>query len=1795
MKYKRILSLLIAVALLLSALPAQALPAPVAVRQPPGPGDPAERLMQATGGAAHIALHPATGVASFVRLEAGSLTAMKLTRRTDAAARAQALAFFEAYGDLFGMSAPERELRPVSVSADGYGARHVKYAQVYAGVPVFGASLQAHFNKAGDLTAVNGVFIPNLDLNTTPTLSAGAAEALAIEAVARQQNADRDPIATPELAARDAVLYVYRANLLRGIPGDNLLVYEVEVTGAGVREFVYVDAHTGKVVDQFTGVYDALTRRAFNGEKNYPATPTWVEGDPLPSLDTEEGRVVIGAGEIYNLVASVSGGDFLSYNGADIGMDSIYSATMEGQCANAQWTGIYARFCPGGTGDDTVGHEWGHAYTEGTDNLIYAWQSGALNESYSDIWGEAMDLLDGGGADTPGGRRTDGGCSQYTSAAGEDQSYRWLLGEDDTAFGGAIRDLWNPICYGGPGKTSDGEYYCDEADQGGVHTNSGVPNHAFALLVDGGAYNGQTVTGIGLTKTLALYWRAQSVYQTETSNFQDHADALEAACADLIGQPIYGPSTTISVTAAVPASDRITAADCAEIPKAMAAVEMRTPPGCDFAPLLESPAPALCGDMESVESVFSEDWESGALNGWSAGRRAVLNPDHYVMADWHVAGDLPRGRAGQAAFGQANGLGTCGTGNDQSSVRYLESPDIVLPATGALPKLAFDHTPGTEADYDGGNLKIRVNGGDWALVPPGAFTFNPYPGALTGTGSTNPLAGEPAFHGSDEGDNSTQWGQSQVDLTGLAQPGDTVRLRFELGIDGCGGTVGWYVDEVQLYRCFPAPRGVLTGAVTDADNGQPIAYATVRAVSADRTFTVTAGANGVYSLTVIANVYTVTASAFGYSDGATSGIAVADGGQVVQDFALDPLPAATLSGKVSDAVAGWPLYASLDIAGPGGAATFWTNPETGQYAFKVPVGMTHTLAVKTWVAGYVPVTDVVYLSADAVRDFALDAEPMQCIAPGHTGGGAEILRDGSFEAGPSGPDWQTYSARGWNLIDTRRPRTGLYGAWQGGGNETTALTQTLTIPPGAARLSFWLSIAVEGGADADDWLTVGIDGDTLFTARGSEATAYSTWTQITLDASAYADGAAHALHFNSYNDATAYAHFFVDDVALAAIPPCLPAAGGLVVGNAYDANTGMALDGAAVRNQDGVAATTAATPDPLVNAGFYTLFSPPGARVFTASLTLYGDDVRTPVVVAGDAVRQDFHLTAPAMVVAPTALNATVNTATGGKTTVKSFAITDTGSADLAWTICKANAYDNGPLVNKPGAGAGGADASAVQTALRMGSVGFNHSVAAGQRIADDFTLDACNTIEEITFYAYQTGSTTNSTITGLNYQIWDGPPNDPHSRVIFGDAQTNRLLRTQFAGIYRVIGTATGNTQRPIMANVAAAGITLARGTYWLDWQTDGSLSSGPLAPPITINGQTTTGNALGFANGVWTPVVDVGPQGFPFLFNAGVAISFTWAAPAPLSGTIAPDAGQAVSVTFDATGLTPGRYTDRLFVGGNTPVAPMEVVALTLDVISGTIRGTVSDAITGAPIAGAAVSAEPGDFGTLSNAGGHYTFTDALPAGPFTVTVKAAGYLDDIAYPVALPLDGDVIHDVALTPRPTYSLSLSVVGSGVITPAAGAHSYENGTAVDLSATPSEGWQFDGWSGDLSGAANPAALTMDRNKEVTATFSLAGSNRAPTADAGADQEVAPGAAVTLDGANSADPDGDPLAFNWTQPGGVAVTFTATLSRTTLVAPASGALTFTLTVSDPGGLTDNDTVVVTVATRRLFLPLVLRN
>src|SRR5262245_1320151 len=174
-----------------------------------------------------------------------------------------------------------------------------------------------------------------------------------------------------------------------------------------------------------------------------------------------------------------------------------------------------------------------------------------------------------------------------------------------------------------------------------------------------------------------------------------------------------------------------------------------------------------------------------------------------------------------------------------------------------------------------------------------------------------------------------------------------------------------------------------------------------------------------------------------------------------------------------------------------------------------------------------------------------------------------------------------------------------------------------------------------------------------------------------------------------------------------------------------------------------------------------------------------------------------------------------------------------------------ATLYDNGPLVTNPGA-CTGIDASRLQAGNN--SLGATAQIAGGIRMADNFTVPPGTTwnVNQITVFAYQTGSTQVSTFTDMRLQIWNGQPNVAGSAVIFGNTTTNRLASTAFTnGVRDSVGTpcpAAANQQRPIMSITANAAVTLGPGTYWIDYTLGGSGAlTGPFSPLTSIAGSTT------------------------------------------------------------------------------------------------------------------------------------------------------------------------------------------------------------------------------------------------------------------------------------------------------------------------------------------------------------------
>ena len=673
-----------------------------------------------------------------------------------------------------------------NVTTDNYGLKQYTLKQYYKNIPVYDSELRFHFNKNEALNAINGNIIPAITIDTEANFDQQQANNIALRLV-DEQNINYSGV---PLKVISNTLYVFPKGLAQGTVTSNHLAYRIEVRNdTDVREYLFIDAHTGKLVEQFTGMPHTLYRELYNEDYN---SLRYKEGGITYFLTQWEKNEVETAGHTYYFFKNAFG--FSSYDNADAKMITINN-NPNINCPNASWNGVTTNYCDGMAADDVVAHEWGHAYTEYTCNLVYAFQPGAINEALSDIWGETIDQLNNYEDD---GENND-------MRTGCNSSDRWMIGEDVTATGipTPFRDMWKPNCFGSPGKVSDPEYFCDPngADSGGVHYNSGIINHAYALLVDGGVYNSQTVSGLGFTKAAHIIWRAQSQYLTSTSGYSDLADALEAAANDLIGINLEGLSTT--ETPAGLSGSIITPSDYDQVLKAVLAVELRTPVNCTFLPIL-GPTDPLC-DAAFNNAIYYEDWENGIPSGWTVSN-IPSNPSTWEPRDWKIETILPKQRPGKALFAPTPVIGDCVT-DLQNGILRLESPTIMMPnySNGDF-ELAFLHSISTEYGYDGGNLKYSLNGEPWLAIPSYAFSANSYNSILSTDNSDNPMMGEEAFSGIDQGsfDYST-WGVTVVNLSILGVgPNSSIKFRWELGSDGCNGITGWFLDDIVIYNCSEA-------------------------------------------------------------------------------------------------------------------------------------------------------------------------------------------------------------------------------------------------------------------------------------------------------------------------------------------------------------------------------------------------------------------------------------------------------------------------------------------------------------------------------------------------------------------------------------------------------------------------------------------------------------------------------------------------------------------------------------------------------------------------------------------------------------------------------------------------------------------------------------------------------------------------------------------------------------------------------------------------------------------------------
>lgn len=648
---------------------------------------PQAKLQRQAQGALRVDVNPVTGVARFVVADNGALTSEFAGAGSP---EATARAFLASYGGLFGLSDQAAQLSLTSVKADNLNQTHVRFAQQQNGVPVFGADLIVHLNAQGAVLAVNGYTLPDaVTVSTTATAKPSRVDVAALSQVAA---------ADAFIAERSLV--ILNPGLITDQASASSLTYRLRVdsvTQPHLAMWVFVDAQSAEVRFSYPAVTDGRNRNTYNmkhGTSYTSATLARTESQAAVTTapnctPTDVNNAHDYAGDTYNFYFNRYGRD--SYNNAGGALNSYvcYSSGYQ----NAFWDGSKMTYGDGfAAADDVVAHELSHGVTEYASGLVYSNQSGALNESYSDIFGEAVDLTNTGGND---------------SAA-----VRWDMGEDIPGIG-AIRDMMDPTRFSDPDRTNSTYYYCGTSDSGGVHTNSGVPNKAFALMVDGGTFNGYTITALGMDKSAAIEYRTNEVYLTSAAKMLDNYNSLLSACGDLYGAgsadctnvryaleavKMNGPICGSGGATATPSSATATPTRTptrTPTPSGATATPTRTPtPGAATSTPTRTPTPAAATATPTRTptpsgsgSIVNPGFESGRNVGWAESDTfgyALVSTGTAHLGSW------------RAWLGGAN--------SDTAEISQV----IVVPATGGTLSYWYRITSTDVCGYDYGRVRINT-------------------------------------------------------------------------------------------------------------------------------------------------------------------------------------------------------------------------------------------------------------------------------------------------------------------------------------------------------------------------------------------------------------------------------------------------------------------------------------------------------------------------------------------------------------------------------------------------------------------------------------------------------------------------------------------------------------------------------------------------------------------------------------------------------------------------------------------------------------------------------------------------------------------------------------------------------------------------------------------------------------------------------------------------------------------------------------------------------------------------------
>jgi hypothetical protein len=509
---------------------------------------------------------------------------------------------------------------------------------------------------------------------------------------------------------------------------------------------------------------------------------------------------------------------------------------------------------------------------------------------------------------------------------------------------------------------------------------------------------------------------------------------------------------------------------------------------------------------------------------------------------------------------------------------------------------------------------------------------------------------------------------------------------------------GWKtrIGSFKFPSCTSVPGGVISGTVTIAGSGAPLANASV---SLGVYSTVTDSAGHYKIQNVPAGSYTATASRYGYNS-QSAPVTITAGATTIQNFALTSLPSAIISGKVTDDGHGWPLYARISINGNLAGPVF-TNPATGQYSVSLLLTQSYTLTVEAVLPGYTTATRGITVVGPATENFVLAHDVATCDAPGY--GIAGLVLNESFS--------QTTLPSGWSNIDNiaaHNPKqawrfddpgaetnlTGgsggfaildsdYYGENQSQDAELRTPVLNLSGKP-TVELQFDTDFRRFSGEVAD--VDVQVNGGAWTNVWKKTGASYRGPKHEVVNISAMAGNQASVIIRFRYSGAT-WAWWWELDNVRVGIPTCATQPGGLLTGYVTDQVTGLPVNGATVRSVDAPASQTTsfATPEDTNAAdGLYILFSGlTGAHPFAASKAMpgYGTDTDSVTVVTNAAVKHDFALPS-AKLAAPAQVDVTLPMT---RTTSRALTLSNTGGISATFTVAEVNAPYTGTLANVPG------------------------------------------------------------------------------------------------------------------------------------------------------------------------------------------------------------------------------------------------------------------------------------------------------------------------------------------------------------------------------------------------------------------------------------------------------------------------------------------------------------------------------